>query len=168
MRPGTQDILTPWLSPSHTSWAGAPSGHQQFWCSLSPLASRSSWLSSPRPCAALISLPSLWDNCNAGIRRVIPMTWGSSRRWIMTLWKPWMRVVRGAVRDIRPREALCIKMGGNQFESLLKNYKRGKDEWKYLLCLVLWARENHGYVWNFYYNELVRFFVSPNLFDHPV
>ena len=39
-----------------------------------------------------------------------------------------MRVVRGAVRDIRPREALCIKMGGNQFESLLKNYKRGKDE----------------------------------------
>ena len=32
---------------------------------------------------------------------------------------------RGAVRDVRPRAELCIKMGDNHFESKLKKYKRG-------------------------------------------
>ena len=37
-------------------------------------------------------------------------------------------VVRRAVRDIRPRAELCIKMGGGHFESQLKKYKRGAIE----------------------------------------
>ena len=37
--------------------------------------------------------------------------------------------VRRAVRDIRPRAELCIKMNsGHFFESLLKKYKRGTIE----------------------------------------
>ena len=32
--------------------------------------------------------------------------------------------VRRAVRDVRPREELCIKMDGIQFESQLKKYKQ--------------------------------------------
>ena len=37
-------------------------------------------------------------------------------------------VVRRAVRDVRPRAELCIKMGGGHFESQLKKYKRGTIE----------------------------------------
>ena len=37
-------------------------------------------------------------------------------------------VVRRAVRDIRPRAELCIKMGSGHFESKLKKYKRGAFE----------------------------------------
>ena len=36
--------------------------------------------------------------------------------------------VRRAVRDVRPRAELCLKMGGGHFESLLKKYKRGTIE----------------------------------------
>ena len=36
--------------------------------------------------------------------------------------------VRRAVRDVRPRAKLCIKMGGGHFESKLKKYKRGSIE----------------------------------------
>ena len=32
--------------------------------------------------------------------------------------------VRRAVRDVRPRAELCVKMGGSHFESKLKKYKR--------------------------------------------
>ena len=37
-------------------------------------------------------------------------------------------VVRRAVRDVRPRAELCIKMDGGHFESQLKKYKRGTIE----------------------------------------
>ena len=37
-------------------------------------------------------------------------------------------VVRRAVRDVRPRAELCLKMGGGHFESQLKKYKRGTIE----------------------------------------
>ena len=37
-------------------------------------------------------------------------------------------VVRRAVRDVRPRAELCLKIGGGQFESQLKKYKRGTFE----------------------------------------
>ena len=37
-------------------------------------------------------------------------------------------VVRRAVRDVRPRAELCLKIGGGQFESQLKKYKRGTIE----------------------------------------
>ena len=33
--------------------------------------------------------------------------------------------VRRAMRDVRPRDELCVKMGGGHFESKLKEYKRG-------------------------------------------
>ena len=36
--------------------------------------------------------------------------------------------VRRAVRDVRPRVELCIKMDGSHFESQLKKYKRGTIE----------------------------------------
>ena len=36
--------------------------------------------------------------------------------------------VRRAVRDVRPRAELCIKMDGSQFESQLKKYKQGTIE----------------------------------------
>ena len=36
--------------------------------------------------------------------------------------------VRRAVRDVRPRVELCIKMDGGHFESQLKKYKRGTIE----------------------------------------
>ena len=36
--------------------------------------------------------------------------------------------VRRAVRDVRPRAELCIKMDGGYFESKLKKYKRGTIE----------------------------------------
>ena len=36
--------------------------------------------------------------------------------------------VRRAVRDVRPRAELCLKMGGGHFESQLKKYKRGTLE----------------------------------------
>ena len=37
-------------------------------------------------------------------------------------------VARRAVRDVRPRAEMCIKMGGGHFESQLKKYKRGMIE----------------------------------------
>ena len=37
-------------------------------------------------------------------------------------------VVRRAVRDIRPRAEMCIKMGGGHCESQLKKYKRGIEK----------------------------------------
>ena len=36
--------------------------------------------------------------------------------------------VRRAVRDVRPRAELCLKMGGGHFDSQLKKYKRGTLE----------------------------------------
>ena len=36
--------------------------------------------------------------------------------------------VRRAVRDVRPRAEMCVKMGGGHFESKLKKYKRGSNE----------------------------------------
>ena len=36
--------------------------------------------------------------------------------------------VRRAVKDVRPRVELCIKMDGGHFESQLKKYKRGTIE----------------------------------------
>ena len=35
---------------------------------------------------------------------------------------------RIAVRDVRPRAELCLKMGGGHFESQLKKYKTGTIE----------------------------------------
>ena len=49
-------------------------------------------------------------------------------------------MVRRAVRDVRPRAKMCIKMGGSHFESQLKKYKRGTiEEKKYLVRQVLWT-----------------------------
>ena len=36
--------------------------------------------------------------------------------------------VRRAVRDVRPRAELCVKMDGSHFDSQLKKYKRGTIE----------------------------------------
>ena len=36
--------------------------------------------------------------------------------------------VRRAVRDVRPRAKLCIKMGGSHFDFKLQKYKRGTIE----------------------------------------
>ena len=36
--------------------------------------------------------------------------------------------VRRAVRDVRPRAELCVKMDGGHFESKLKKHKRGTIE----------------------------------------
>ena len=38
------------------------------------------------------------------------------------------KVARRAVRDIRPRAELCLKMGGGHCEFQLKKYKRGTIE----------------------------------------
>ena len=37
-------------------------------------------------------------------------------------------VVKRAVRDVRTRAELCLKMGGSHFKSQLKKYKRGTIE----------------------------------------
>ena len=36
--------------------------------------------------------------------------------------------VRRAVRDVRPRAELCVKMDGGHFDSQLQKYKRGTIE----------------------------------------
>ena len=55
--------------------------------------------------------------------------------------------VRRAVRDVRPRAELCIKMDGSHFESQLKKYKRGTiEELKYPVRLPLGTRECLCYV----------------------
>ena len=67
----------------------------------------------------------LWGICEAEIRRVKP----KSLEDLMEVVTGYVgsldeAEVRRAVRDVRPRAELCVKMGGSHFESKLKKYKR--------------------------------------------
>ena len=71
----------------------------------------------------------LWGIAETEVRRVKP----KSLEELKTVVSDFVEcldedVVRRAVRDIRPRAELCIKMGGGHFESQLKKYKRGAVE----------------------------------------
>ena len=71
----------------------------------------------------------LWGIAETEVRRVKP----KSLEELKTVVSDFVEcldedVVRRAVRDIRPRAELCIKMGGGHFESKLKKYKRGAIE----------------------------------------
>ena len=71
----------------------------------------------------------LWGICKAEIRRVKP----KSLEDLMEVVTGYVgsldeAEVRKAVRDVRPRAELCVKMGGGHFESKLKKYKRESIE----------------------------------------
>ena len=77
--------------------------------------------------------------------------------------------VRRAVRDVRPRAELCIKMDGSHFESQLKKYKRGTiEELKYPVRLPLGTRECLCYVWKFDFIEVIKVLFRPNQMEHTV
>lgn len=71
----------------------------------------------------------LWSICEAEIRRVKPKTLEELKMvvsdFVASLDED---EVRRAVRDVRPRAEMCIKMGGGHFESQLKKFKRGTVE----------------------------------------
>ena len=67
--------------------------------------------------------------CEAEIKRVKPKTLDD----LMEVVRDFLASLdpaegRRAVRDVRPRAELCIKMDGGHFESKLKKYKRGTIE----------------------------------------
>ena len=71
----------------------------------------------------------LWGNCEAEIRRVKPSTLEELKEVVTDFCDSLdEEEVRRAVRDVRPRAELCLKMGGGHFESQLKKYKRGTLE----------------------------------------
>ena len=71
----------------------------------------------------------LWGNCEAEIRRVKPSTLEELKTVVTDFCDSLdEEEVRRAVRDVRPRAELCLKMGGGHFESQLKKYKRGTLE----------------------------------------
>ena len=68
----------------------------------------------------------LWSICEAEIRRVKPRTLEDLMEVVNTFVASLDEAeVRRAVRDVRPRAELCVKMGGGHFKSKLKKYKRG-------------------------------------------
>ena len=71
----------------------------------------------------------LWGGCEAEVRRVKPNNLEELKEvvndFVASLDED---KVRRAVRDVRPRAELCLKMGGGHFESQLKKYKRGTIE----------------------------------------
>ena len=81
----------------------------------------------------------LWSICKAEIRRGKPRTLEDLMEVVNTFVASMDEAeVRRAVRDVRPRAEMCVKMGGGYFESKLKKYKRGSnEEEKYLDRLVL-------------------------------
>ena len=71
----------------------------------------------------------LWGICEAEIRRVKPKTLDDLKEVVSDFVESLdEEEVRRAVRDVRPRAELCIKMDGGHFESQLKKYKRGTIE----------------------------------------
>ena len=71
----------------------------------------------------------LWSICEAEIRRVKPRTLEDLMEVVNTFVASLDEAeVRRAVRDVRPRAEMCVKMGGGHFESKLKKYKRGSNE----------------------------------------
>ena len=71
----------------------------------------------------------LWSICEAENRRVKPKTLEELKEvvsdFVASLDED---EVRRAVRDVRARAEMCIKMGGGHFEPQLKKYKRGTVE----------------------------------------
>ena len=68
----------------------------------------------------------LWGICEAKIRRVKPRTLEDLIEVVNTFVASLDEAeVKRAVRDVRPRAELWVKMGGGHFESKLKKYKRG-------------------------------------------
>ena len=59
--------------------------------------------------------------CDQEIRRVKPRDLGEPQEVVSDFVEfPDKEVVRRAVRDIRPRAKMCIKMGGGNFETQLE------------------------------------------------
>ena len=71
----------------------------------------------------------LWSICKAEVRRVKPKTFDDLMEVVSDFVASLDPAeVRRAVRDVRPRAELCVKMDGGHFESKLKKYKRGTIE----------------------------------------
>ena len=71
----------------------------------------------------------LWGICEAKIRRVRPTTLEDCIEVVNTFVASLDEAeVRRAVRDVRPRAELCVKMDGGHFDSQLKKYRRGTIE----------------------------------------
>ena len=71
----------------------------------------------------------LWSICDAEVRRVKPSTLEELKEVVSDFVASLDdEDVRRAVRDVRPRAELCIKMDGGHFESQLQKYKRGTIE----------------------------------------
>ena len=71
----------------------------------------------------------LWGNSEAEIRRVKPRDLEELKEVVNDFVDNLDEdLVRRAVRDVRPRAELCLKMGGGHFESQLKKYKREARE----------------------------------------
>ena len=71
----------------------------------------------------------LWSICEAEVRRVKPKTLDDLMEVVSDFVASLDPAeVRRAVRDVRPRAELCVKMDGGHFESELKKYKRGTIE----------------------------------------
>ena len=63
----------------------------------------------------------LWGICDQDIRRVKPRYLGELQEVVSDFVEfPDKEVVRKAIRDVRPRSEMCIKMGGGNFETQLK------------------------------------------------
>ena len=68
----------------------------------------------------------LWGICEAAIRRVKPKTLEDLMEVVNTFLASLDKAeVRRAVRVVRLRAEICIKMGGGHFESKLEKYRRG-------------------------------------------
>ena len=71
----------------------------------------------------------LWSICEAEVRRVKPKTLDDLMEVVSDFVASLDPAeVRRAVRDVRPRAELCVKMDGGHFESKLKKHKRGTIE----------------------------------------
>ena len=71
----------------------------------------------------------LWSICKAEVRRVKPKTLEDLMEVVSDFVASLDPAeVRRAVRNVRPRAELCIKMDGGYFESNLKKYKQGRVE----------------------------------------
>ena len=91
----------------------------------------------------------LWSVCEAEVRRVKPKTLEDLMEVVSDFVASLDPAeVRRAVRNVRPRAELCIKMDGGYFESNLKKYKQGRvEEWKYLVRLILLSYRHLCFVW---------------------
>lgn len=128
-----QDIFCHWLCLNVISDASSIQVHNRGICSRSSTtaSSRVTRRSPGRP-AALTRSPLTTDSEREGkveVRRVKPSTLEELKEVVSDFVTSLDdEDVRRAVRDVRPRAELCIKMDGGHFDAELQKYKRGTIE----------------------------------------